>query len=64
MSRVWAWVAGILIAAGIVALIVIPQAPRNSKGAVYVVVRGATQQQAETQAPEGNWLLIRRIPRP
>jgi hypothetical protein len=64
MSKVWAWAVGILMAVCIIGLIVTPQAPRNSKGAVYVIVRGGTQQQADTQAPEGHWLLVRRIPRP
>jgi hypothetical protein len=64
MSTVWAWVAGIFIAACILALLVVGSPTRHSERAAHLVVRGTTGQQADSKAPPGDWLLVRRIQRP
>jgi hypothetical protein len=64
MSKVWAWICGIAVALCVLGLLIVGQPARHHQRAAYVVVRGTTEQQAETKMPPGHWLLIRRIPRP
>jgi hypothetical protein len=61
MSKVWAWVAGIVIAVALVGLLASVRAPEHRRGAILIIRPGAAQQ-AESTAPRGGWLLIRRIP--
>ena len=64
MKNVWAWVAGIVVGASILGLLLVGQAARQHQRAAYVVIRGTTEQRAEAKTPPGRWLLVRRIPRP
>ena len=63
MSKFWAWVAGIVVAVALVGLLAAARAPAHNRGAI-LVIRYNTAQQTEPKAPPGDWLLIRRIPRP
>jgi hypothetical protein len=64
MKDVWTWAAGIVVGLCILGLMIVGRPARHHHRAAYVVVRSTTGQQAQTKAPPGNWLLIRRIPRP
>ena len=64
MRNIWAWVAGVVVGVFIIGLLVAGQPGDHHHRAAYVVIRGTTEQQAQTKVPPGHWLVIRRISAP